>query len=156
MHLSAVLSSIYFTHALNEHMAIYLSNIHLFYSYQQRTFFVTVFFLSSTELRSDDKRTLCLQLLVLLLPPLHHTALAGLLSLLCIVAQCQESKMDAHNLAVVFAPTLFCNCKTVSFGRRKRTSDQSVITVCAFDVGHSGPDHNSEIGVCSGAPDCTC
>lgn len=62
----------------------------------------------------DSKKTLCLQLLVLLLPPTHHVALSHLLGLLSTVAQCQENRMDAHNLALIFAPTLFCS-KTVSY-----------------------------------------
>lgn len=54
-----------------------------------------------------EKRMLCLQLLMLLLPPTHHIVLTHLLHLLSIVSQSESSLMTPHNLAVVFGPTLF-------------------------------------------------
>lgn len=51
--------------------------------------------------------TKSLQLLMLLLPPLHRVVAQHLLQLLSYIASCTQSKMDAHNLALVFAPTLF-------------------------------------------------
>ena len=55
----------------------------------------------------DEKRMLCLQLLMLLLPPTHHIVLTHLLHLLSIVSHSETSLMTPHNLAVVFGPTLF-------------------------------------------------
>lgn len=50
----------------------------------------------------------CIQLLVMLLPPVHRACLRLLLDFLCEVARSQEhNKMSLANLAVVFAPTLF-------------------------------------------------
>ena len=49
-----------------------------------------------------------LQLLVMLLPPVHRECLKKLLDFLAKVATFHESnKMNLANLAVVFAPTLF-------------------------------------------------
>ena len=65
-----------------------------------------------SEFSEASKKTLCLQLLVLLLPPASHMALSHLLVLLSSVAKCQENKMDPHNLALIFTPSLFFS-KTV-------------------------------------------
>ena len=67
-----------------------------------------------TDLSKDSSRTLCLQLLVLLLPPAHHNVLYQLLQFLSVIAHTIDNKMDAHNLSVVFAPTLFFDIKCVS------------------------------------------
>ena len=49
-----------------------------------------------------------LQLLMLMLPPSHRIVAQHLLQLLSLVASAAtRSKMDARNLALVFAPTLF-------------------------------------------------
>ncbi len=49
-----------------------------------------------------------LQLLVMLLPPVHRDVLMTLLRFLALVAANHEhNKMSLSNLAVVFAPTLF-------------------------------------------------
>lgn len=45
---------------------------------------------------------------MLLLPPTHRIVAQHLLQLLSLIASSATlSKMDAHNLALVFAPTLF-------------------------------------------------
>jgi hypothetical protein len=69
----------------------------------------------ASMMASDVKRTLCLQLLMLLLPPTHHIILTHLLHLLSLISQSHDSKMDAHNLALVFGPTLFFNTKDDNF-----------------------------------------
>lgn len=51
---------------------------------------------------------------MLLLPPSHRLVLQHLLEFLTLVAACQENKMDVHNLAIIFAPTLFLSSKSVS------------------------------------------
>ena len=48
-----------------------------------------------------------LQLLMLLLPPVHRVVLQHLLDLLLQVTKSPENKMDSHNLSLIFAPTLF-------------------------------------------------
>lgn len=65
----------------------------------------------ASEVKCDITRTLCLQLLILLLPPTHHMILSNLLQFLSIISHTEESKMNAHNLSVVFAPTLFFDTK---------------------------------------------
>ena len=51
--------------------------------------------------------TRCMQLLTLLLPPAPPLVLQHLLELLSVTAAAPRSKMDAANLSLVFAPTLF-------------------------------------------------
>ena len=63
--------------------------------------------LCSPALSTPAAMTKSLQLLMLLLPPSHRIVAQHLLQLLSFVASCAQSKMDAHNLALVFAPTLF-------------------------------------------------
>lgn len=60
-----------------------------------------------TGLTDPAAITKCLQLLMLLLPPAHRIVMQHLLQLLSLVASCTQSKMNEHNLALVFAPTLF-------------------------------------------------
>lgn len=62
---------------------------------------------SRAGLSTTAATTKSLQLLMLLLPPLHRLVAQHLLQLLSYIASCTQSKMDAHNLALVFAPTLF-------------------------------------------------
>ena len=50
---------------------------------------------------------------MLLLPPSHHTVLSHLLHLLSIISHTEESRMNAHNLAVIFGPTLFFDTNNV-------------------------------------------
>ncbi len=56
----------------------------------------------------------CLQLLMLLLPPVHRVVLQHLLDLLCQVTKAApDNRMDAHNLSLIFAPTLFMASRSV-------------------------------------------
>ena len=62
----------------------------------------------AADLASQAATTKSLQLLMLMLPPSHRIVAQHLLQLLSFVASSADrSKMDAHNLALVFAPTLF-------------------------------------------------
>lgn len=54
-----------------------------------------------------------LQLLMLLLPPVHRVVLQHLLDLLSQVTKA-DNKMDAHNLSLILAPTLFLAARSVS------------------------------------------
>ena len=75
-----------------------------------------------------------LQLLMLMLPPSHRVSLQHLLELLAQVARHHhETKMDAHNLALVFAPTLFLGSRTVRLAPHSRqTIGGSFIYSCAL------------------------
>ena len=95
---------------LNRHLEAYAQASGIIISY-----FVTKSYLFiHIEVKCDITRTLCLQLLILLLPPTHHMILSNLLQFLSIISHTEESKMNAHNLSVVFAPTLFFDTKCVS------------------------------------------
>ena len=64
--------------------------------------------LVAVDLASPGATTKSLQLLMLMLPPSHRIVAQHLLQLLSLVASsAARNKMDAHNLALVFAPTLF-------------------------------------------------
>lgn len=67
-----------------------------------------------TALSCESSKICCLQLLTLLLPPVHRVVLQHLLELLSEVARFPENLMDAQNLALVFAPTLFLASRYVS------------------------------------------
>lgn len=70
-------------------------------------------YLQAADLSAALRMTQCLQLLTLMLPPHNRVVLQHLLELLSSVASYEESsRMDAHNLALVFAPTLFWSSKT--------------------------------------------
>ena len=62
---------------------------------------------------SPPSKTRCIQLLMLLLPPSHRIVLQHLLDLFSQVICSSQSRMDALNLALVFAPTLFLATKSV-------------------------------------------
>ncbi|CAI7993300.1 Rho GTPase-activating protein 19 [Geodia barretti] len=65
-------------------------------------------YMQTSDLASPGATTKSLQLLMLMLPPSHRIVAQHLLQLLSLVASsAARNKMDAHNLALVFAPTLF-------------------------------------------------
>ncbi|KAL5471588.1 hypothetical protein EMCRGX_G029716 [Ephydatia muelleri] len=68
-------------------------------------------YIQAADLSVALRMTQCLQLLTLMLPPQHRMVLQHLLELLSSVASYEESRMDAYNLALVFAPTLFWSSK---------------------------------------------
>jgi hypothetical protein len=65
-------------------------------------------FACTQQFEDTDLQFYTLQLLVMLLPPVHRECLLALLRFLALVAANHEhNKMSLSNLAVVFAPTLF-------------------------------------------------
>lgn len=93
---------------LNRHLDAYMQTagrvgVHLSLCYHS----ISTYSIYHAGLSTTAATTKSLQLLMLLLPPLHRVVAQHLLQLLSYIASCTQSKMDAHNLALVFAPTLF-------------------------------------------------
>ena len=74
----------------------------------------------SIVLASESSKVCCLQLLMLLLPPINRGVLQHLLDLLSQVARQPENLMDAQNIGLVFAPTLFLASRHVSYKKKKQ------------------------------------
>ena len=71
--------------------------------------------------------TKSLQLLMLLLPPSHRIVAQHLLQFLSLVVSSRlQSKMDEHNLALVFAPTLFLSSNMARDPSSVRTLEKLV------------------------------
>lgn len=99
---------------LKRHLNAYLQAAGKVTLGQQILFCVYEWSLSLAALFSPGNTLRCLQLLMLLLPPVHRVVLQHLLDLLFQVTRYPDNKMDSHNLSLILAPTLFLASRSVS------------------------------------------